>query len=137
MQFIQSYRQANNEKSDDNFSQASSSILLTESECPDYADFIDANEVQKKGEPVTGKRYLWFNIFMIVFLSVWVIVYDFKVVDIKENKRDFVQGKLNNTLVQNQTQISNKNETQISNKNETQISNKNQTQISNKNQTLI
>lgn len=48
---------------------------------------------------------------MIVFLSVWVVVYDFKVVDIKENKRDFVQEKLNNTLVQNQTQISNKNET--------------------------
>ena len=85
--------------------------MLTESDCPDYAELIIAEEVNRKGEPVIGKRYLWFNIFMIVFLSVWVVVYDFKVVDIKENKRDFIQEKLNNTLVQNQTQISNKNET--------------------------
>ena len=92
MQFISSYKAAiiSNEKSDDNFSEANSSILITESECPDYAELIIAEEVDRKGEPVIGKRYLWFNIFMILFLSIWVMIYDFKVVDLKDKKPDFL-----------------------------------------------
>lgn len=47
MQFLTSYKSAiiSNEKSDDYLSEASSSILLTESECPDYAELIIAEEV--------------------------------------------------------------------------------------------
>ena len=103
MQFIQNYKAAiiSHEKSDDNFSEANSSILMTESECPDYAELIIAEGVQRKGEPVTGKRYLWFNIFMIIFLGIWVIVYDFQVVVLKDKRLDLIEEKHNKTLVKN------------------------------------
>ena len=75
--------------------------MLTESECPDYADLIIAEEVNRKGEPVIGKRYLWFNIFMVVFLSIWVMIYDFKVVDLEDKKRVLLENINNNTIVKN------------------------------------
>jgi hypothetical protein len=75
--------------------------MLTESDCPDYAELIIAEEVNRKGEPVIGKRYLWFNIFMIVFLSIWVSIYDFKVVDLEDKKRVLLEDKHNKTVVKN------------------------------------
>ena len=75
--------------------------MLTESECPDYEELIIAEEVNRKGEPVIGKRYLWFNIFMVVFLSIWVMIYDFKVVDLEDKKSVLHQNINNNTIVKN------------------------------------
>jgi hypothetical protein len=75
--------------------------MLTESDCPDYAELIIAEEVNRKGEPVIGKRYLWFNIFMVVFLSIWVTIYDFKVVDLEDKKPVLHENINNNTIVKN------------------------------------
>ena len=62
------------DRQDHYLNETQSSILLTESDCPDYAEIMLAEEVEKKGDPVKGRRYLWFNIFMVVFLSLWVLM---------------------------------------------------------------
>ena len=40
---------------------------------PDYAELMDADEVQTKGDPKRGRRYFWFNLIMIIVLSFWVM----------------------------------------------------------------
>ena len=69
--FKQTFSRAHD--SNDYVSEASSSAMLTESDVPDYGDLIGAEEVEKKGDPVKGRRYLFFNVFMIIILSIWVV----------------------------------------------------------------
>ena len=40
---------------------------------PDYAELMGADEVQTKGDPKRGRRYFWFNLIMIIVLSLWVM----------------------------------------------------------------
>ena len=45
---------------------------VSDDKVPDYAELMGADEVDIKGDPKRGKRYFWFNLFMILFLSFWV-----------------------------------------------------------------
>ena len=42
---------------------------------PDYADLMGADEVQTKGDPKRGKRYFFFNLIMIIALSLYVMLF--------------------------------------------------------------
>ena len=39
----------------------------------DFNDVLGNPEVQQKGDPAKGRRYLFFNVIMIIFLSIIVI----------------------------------------------------------------
>ena len=59
---------------DDNISEVTSNANSEESRVPDYQDIIGQDDVEVKGEPVVGQRYLIFNIFMIIVLSIVVVM---------------------------------------------------------------
>ena len=59
---------------DDNLSEVTSNANSEESRVPDYQDIIGQDDVDVKGEPVVGQRYLIFNIFMIIALSIVVVM---------------------------------------------------------------
>ena len=40
---------------------------------PDYAELMGNDEVDTKGDPVKGRRYFFYNLIMIIFLSLWVL----------------------------------------------------------------
>ena len=40
---------------------------------PDYAELMGNEEVDTKGDPARGRRYFFFNLIMIIMLSLWVL----------------------------------------------------------------
>jgi len=40
---------------------------------PDYAELMGNDEVDTKGDPVKGRRYFFYNLIMIIVLSLWVL----------------------------------------------------------------
>ena len=59
---------------EDELSEVTSNANSEESRVPDYQDIIGQDDVDVKGEPVVGQRYLIFNIIMIIVLSIVVVM---------------------------------------------------------------
>ena len=61
--------------SDDYVSEADTTqqSQISDQEVPDYAELMGQDEVQTKGDPKRGRRYFFFNLFMIIVLSMWVM----------------------------------------------------------------
>ena len=55
-------------------SEVTSNANSEESRVPDYQDIIGQDDVELKGEPIVGQRYLIFNIVMIIVLSIVVVM---------------------------------------------------------------
>ena len=80
MDFVSNYKQNLTRKAaedDDYVSEADSTLRsqISDQEVPDYADLMGADEVQTKGDPKRGRRYFFFNLIMIIALSLYVMLF--------------------------------------------------------------
>lgn len=80
MDFVSSYKQNLTRKAaedDDYVSDADSQLRsqISDQDVPDYATLMGADDVDTKGDPVRGRRYFLFNLFMIIILSGYVMIF--------------------------------------------------------------
>ena len=80
MDFVSNYKKDQTRKAaddDDYVSDADSTLRsqISDQEVPDYAELMGADEVQTKGDPKRGRRYFFFNLIMIIALSLYVMLF--------------------------------------------------------------